>query len=185
MSENNSKEIVVQSDETNITAQFLEELLNDDDKLTDIRESSVGEVVEKYKCTRQEARSVIKFAHEQDEQDHLAFAPSGPEYLEARVDTGIRAELNRLLYQQSELEAIIRKANESGAGRDQKYARKSGVPLTSAEAKDILSEVFGKLLEIKKTLAASAKGKAPTGANVEINLGSLMSDIINNIRGKE
>lgn len=150
-----------------------------------IRNNTVDNVQEQYDCTRDEARAIVRYAYEQEEADHRAFAPSGSDYLEARIDTSIRDELNRLMDEQVEYKAIVAQGDTGKFGADQKFKRAGGASLTAGEAKERLALNFNRILEIKKVLSASKAQKPDGGTNIEVNLGSIVSDIIGNINDAE
>ena len=164
-----------------LNEEFQVALQNDDKQLIDIRNSTIQDVQSKYNCNRAEARKLIKFAHEQEEEDNSAYAPSSVEYLESLIDTGIRNELMGLLALQKELQGIVAKAEQPGEDKNQKWKRKAGASVTGAEAKMMLDDLFSRILAIKKTLAAS-RPKDSAGPAVTIDMGSMVGDIVRNIK---
>lgn len=180
-----TEDLIPANEPTQLSPEVMQQLGKSSTALASIRNNTIDRVQEQYDCTREEARSIVKFAHREEESDQLAYAPSSTEYLESRIDTGIRDELNRLLEEKVEYERIVARANDADSDPTQKFKRAAGASLTVAEAKERLALNFSSLLNIKKVLVSSRPAKSEGGSNIEINLGSIVSDIINNIKGEE
>lgn len=142
----------------------------------------IPELQQKYNLSRKEARALVKLAHSEKEEDHKAYAPSGTDYLEDRLNTGISKEIDRLLLEQAELEAVIRMCDQDGHGA--KYDGPGGIPLNRQEAGERLEIIFSRILEIKKSVVPKNKDKNG-GVNIEFNMGQVVGDALNNIKSAD
>lgn len=130
--------------------------------------------------TREDARSIVRYAVLEREADELATAPSGTDYLLSQADKILKAELDRLAKEQRVLQVIA----DSPPNKDYRI-KETGMVLSPAEARSRMAEVIDRILEIKKSLAEDVKAQAKNeggGFNMQLNFGDVLTEAIGNIK---
>jgi X-X-X-Leu-X-X-Gly heptad repeat protein len=154
------------------------------ENLSDLRYLPVPEIQQRYGVSRKDARELIRIAHAEQEEDNKAYAPSGTDYLEDRLNTGINRELDRLLLEQAELEGVIRAAGAPGHAPGQKFDGPHGVAFNRQEAAERLEIIFSRIMEIRKAIVPKNKDKG-AGVNIEFNMGQVVGDALSNIKSAD
>jgi len=135
-------------------------------------------VMDDLMCTRQEARAVIRYAVNEFEQDNVAAAPSSTSYLQSRIDTALAAEIERLITENLTLDKIT-KQKPGKQYRD----RGTGIMYCPETAMEKMRFNVKSLMELKKTMSEAQKVQTPDNStNVNINLGSIIGDALQNIK---
>ena len=154
---------------------------NDPIALAELRNYNLDQIQKDFGFDRNTARELKSFAQQQKQLDYEAAAPQGPEHIENLLNTGIAQELERILEDRQELENIVIQSERDGDNIT-KYKRKGGISLTGPEARERLDYSFNRMLEIRKILGTQRKDDKSGSTNIEINLGNVVTDVLDNIK---
>lgn len=167
---------------TLIDQAFLTQLEKKHDLLEDIRNASIMDIENHFGCNVEDARKIQAFAFRQQDLDLFARAPASTEDLNKLLDVGFRDEIVRLIEERHELNSIVAKGTNGTFERTQKFKRIQGPALTVSEARERLDNNTLRLMDLRKCLAQSAPKTPKADGNVTVDLGSIVNDILNNVK---
>jgi len=128
----------------------------------------------------EDIRELIRYATQEREKDQLAGAPSSVDVLSRKIDISLNKEIDRITDENNILDNVAR------ADPNKVYTIKCEVrPTTPEDAKDRLEANTKRLLDIKKSLSEQKKAEGGAATNIQINMGDIVGQALDNVRKLE